>query len=165
MQTYRGFSLIEILFVIAIIGILAAIVLVNIGEKPLVSSRDSRRLADVSHIQTALRFYYASDAAGRFSYPASLGDLVSSYLPALPADPSGGASGCQVSYGGDTVYKYRYIALSGSGGTCSTAALDCTQYVLQTCLEEPNHSALAADCDSNALIPPCSLDPVYDIHS
>lgn len=149
----------------AIIGILTAIVVFNIGEKPLEKSRDSRRLSDVSNIQTALRFYYASDAAGRFSYPASLSDLVPSYLPVVPADPARGAAGCLVNYGGDTVYKYRYIATTGAGGACTTAEKDCTNYVVQACLEEQNHSALQADCDGDTVIPPCSLDPVYDIHS
>ncbi len=61
----RGFTLIEIMVVIGIIGILAAIVSVNFSSTTAVS-RDAKRQADIRQIQAALEAY--KNKNGR--YPA-----------------------------------------------------------------------------------------------
>jgi len=64
----RGFTIIELIVVIAIIGVLAGIVTVFVitqGQK----ARDSRRVADLSQVQKALELYYAQYGC----YPASTG--------------------------------------------------------------------------------------------
>lgn len=53
----RGFTLIELLVVISIIGLLASIVLASLNSAR-VKARDTRRIADIRQLQTALEFYY-----------------------------------------------------------------------------------------------------------
>ncbi len=57
MKNNRGFTLIEMLIVIAIIAILAGIVLVGVSGFQA-SARDSRRIADVRNTQNLLELYY-----------------------------------------------------------------------------------------------------------
>ena len=59
----RGFSLIELLVVLAIIVILAALVLVNINQARI-RGRDAKRVADVASIELALGLY--NDANKRY---------------------------------------------------------------------------------------------------
>ena len=53
----KGFTLIEILIVVAIISILSSIVLIGLGPTQRVG-RDARRLADLRQVQTALGLYF-----------------------------------------------------------------------------------------------------------
>lgn len=62
----KGFTLIEILVVIAIIGILASIVLVGLGGFRA-RGQDARRIADIRQVQNALELYYNKCGA----YPRS----------------------------------------------------------------------------------------------
>src|SRR3989344_4674839 len=53
----KGFTLIEILMVVAIISILASVVLVGLGPTQR-AGRDVRRLSDLRQIQNALGLYF-----------------------------------------------------------------------------------------------------------
>ncbi len=53
----KGFTLIEMLIVIAIIGILASMVLVGLGPVQR-RGRDARRISDLKQVQNALELYY-----------------------------------------------------------------------------------------------------------
>ena len=59
----KGFTLVELLVVIAIVGLLASIILSSLTNVR-VRGRDTRRLADMKQIQTALSYYY--DKYGRY---------------------------------------------------------------------------------------------------
>ncbi len=61
-----SFTLIELLIVVAIIGILAALIIVSLNIV-LPKARDARRKADLSEIQKALAEYYINNGA----YPPS----------------------------------------------------------------------------------------------
>ncbi|HUC31366.1 MAG TPA: prepilin-type N-terminal cleavage/methylation domain-containing protein [Candidatus Paceibacterota bacterium] len=52
-----GFTLIEILIVVAIIAILASVVLVGLGPTQE-AGRDARRISDLSEVQNGLELYY-----------------------------------------------------------------------------------------------------------
>lgn len=53
----QGFTLIEILIVVAIIAILASVVLIGLGPSQQ-AGRDARRISDLHEVQTALQLYY-----------------------------------------------------------------------------------------------------------
>lgn len=53
----KGFTLIEILIVVAIIAILASVVLIGLGPTQQ-SGRDARRLSDLHEIQNGLELFY-----------------------------------------------------------------------------------------------------------
>lgn len=126
-KTARGFTLIEILVVIGIIAVLAAIVLVAINPaRQFAQANDSQRTSNVNAILNAIG-QYAADNQGDISalgIPSAdssvdanfdvIGDgvgqadlcglLVSDYLPALPVDPANGAAvDCTAAY--DTGYR------------------------------------------------------------
>lgn len=58
----RGFTLIEMLIVITIVGLLATIA-ISAASYARNKARDGKRLGDVSRIQTALALYYADNRA------------------------------------------------------------------------------------------------------
>lgn len=115
-RKYKGFSLIEILIVVGLILILAAVTIVAINPaKHFQDTRNSERSADVSEILNAVTQYTAEDgnlledlgtiplcegetgAADPF-VPASIGtdgvdleaELVDAYIVEIPTDPSVG---------------------------------------------------------------------------
>lgn len=125
----QGFTLLEMLLVIAIIAILAGIVIVAINPgRQLAQARNAQRASDINAIDKALKQYYIDNRA----WPAALANasgaveicntgggntsgcidleatgqsLVPTYLSALPQNPSGGNyvialdNGSQISVG------------------------------------------------------------------
>lgn len=90
----KGFTLIEILIVVAIIAILASIVLVGLGPTQALG-RDSRRVSDLQEIQNGLELYYNKN--GAYPVPAQgaawtvfQGDLTGASIGInnVPVDPS-----------------------------------------------------------------------------
>jgi len=118
----KGFTLIEMLIVIAIIGILSSVILVGLGSARA-KARDSRRISDIRQIQNGLEIYYSKTQV----YVS--GDSTALYaptpdLPALPYDPQG------------TAVKYLYLGAAQS-------------YQLGACLEQGLPAGItSATCSS-----------------
>lgn len=123
-----GFTLIEILIVITIIGVLAALILTNfVGVRE--RGRDGKRKSDLKQIQTALEIYRAD----RASYPttssfpscgSSFTAGTSEYMQRVPCDPLG------------VSVSYSYVSDGG-------------RYCLRACLEntrDPDRDTQAPSC-------------------
>ncbi len=63
-----GFTLVEVLIVVAIIGLLASVILVGLGGFRA-RGRDARRIADLREVQNGLELYYTKNN----SYPPAGG--------------------------------------------------------------------------------------------
>ena len=73
MKKNKGFSLIELLVVISIIGILTTVLVMNfMGTRE--RARDAQKIQNLNSIKNALRMYYNDYQ----SYPASLSTIVGS---------------------------------------------------------------------------------------
>jgi prepilin-type N-terminal cleavage/methylation domain-containing protein len=116
MNKKRGFTLIELMVVIAIISVLSATIMVNLNQARS-KSRDSRRISDISNIQLALAMYL--NKYGR--YPVQNGNastlsndisVNNKYISAVPADPKNTGN-----------YIYGYRSLDGST-YCLSAILE-----------------------------------------
>jgi general secretion pathway protein G len=78
----RGFTLIELIVVTAIIGILASIALVNV-RYGVIKAREAALKDNLSSMRKAIDTFYAD----KQRYPSDLNELVPNYLRKIPADP------------------------------------------------------------------------------
>lgn len=89
-----GFTLVELLVVMAIIGVLSSIILASTNAQRQ-KARDTKRVQEIKQIQQALEVFITNQG----SYPALLSNLVSSnFLPVVPIPPSGASGSCSASY-------------------------------------------------------------------
>ena len=82
-----GFTLIEILLVVVIIGMLATIAVINI-PKFLGQGKTTKAQADISNLATAVQLYNMNEG----KYPGSLSALMEGndpYMQTVPKDPWG----------------------------------------------------------------------------
>ena len=128
----RGFTIVELLIVIVIIGILAALVIITysgIQQK----ARDTERKTDVNAVHGHLEAYYAQ--VGSYPAMADVNDAtwrsanMKGLDPAALQDPKGSSQALCAAVS-NTCYGY---APTPAG--CTTAAGDCTAYTLTANLE------------------------------
>lgn len=160
----NGFSLVELLVVMAVLGILATVVVVAIDPSArMAEARDAQRKSDLSQIADALEVYYVRNNG---YYPVTGEGLDSDYnsdpdssdwwtpekflsedyLKRLPVDPKNGEVN-------DYWYPYAYYYYSPDG----------KEYELATFLENENDPALLND-EGNQPSVGCSV-PVYEVGS
>ena len=78
----KGFTLIELIITLAVIGVLVSLILVAINPQRIIEdTRDSRNRAEMNAVKTALQLFFNDNN----SYPAALGALVPAYARALPS--------------------------------------------------------------------------------
>jgi type II secretion system protein G len=149
----KGFTLIELMVVIAIIGILASIVIANLGNARN-QAKDARRVSDIKNIQLALAQYFNDYQR----YPCDIYATTNStacprfsgvYMSKVPVDP--GAN--------NNNYAYTLsVVCGGSSGvtcavtgpiTCNVAASPAIMYHLGAVLETPNSSLSNQDIDAS----------------
>ena len=139
-NTRKGFTLIEILIVVAIIAILASVVLVGLGPTQQ-AGRDARRISDLSEVQNGLELYYnkcgyypGASAPGDASCDAAApaGTAITAYTNmAGELEAIGiGISSVPVDPNNTTPYQYTYATNGASGNS----------YVLGAQLENKSNS-------------------------
>ena len=143
-RNQSGFTIVELLIVIVVIGILAALVVTTYGGIQA-KARDSKRQADLQALQTQIEAFYATN-----SYYPSLAEINSttwrstnmkSLDPTALTDPSATAgSVLNASAASSTNTKvYGYVDRHDDGtdctGTATTPDTDCSDYTLTSWLE------------------------------
>ncbi len=123
----KGFTLIEMAIVLLVIGVLAGIVLRNIGGQSAVA-RDTRRVGDLKNVSNYLATYLGK--FGVFPNTTTWSGLESELRQAgivdrLPRDPSGGS--------------YDYYPCTDLGG--SVSATTTNHFILRARLEQTTSSA------------------------
>lgn len=119
---YRGFSLVELLVVVALIALVATIITIGLNQVS-VKGRDARRVEDLKELHNALQLYFDANS----NYPTTLSGLAPTYLPVVPRDPIG-----QVAYPYDQT----------SGGA---------SFHLGANLEQEDSQMLNSDADINTI--------------
>lgn len=110
MDKQKGFTLVELILVIAIIGFLAAILIPavgNIGAK----AKERAVRADLKTIRTAIEYYKVDFAV----YPATLTlltNVTDRLVDTIPDDPYAAAAGTKYRYDLDTAGRHTYVVWS-----------------------------------------------------
>lgn len=146
-----GFTLIEMLIVVGIIGILSSIVLVGLGRSRY-AGRDARRVADLGQVQNGLELYYSKCGI----YPGDK-DCVATTNPSTWAGlvtvlKEAGIGVTNVSNDPTPTKNYSYGVSSGN-----------QSYVLMATLDDANNSALKDDVDGTDVYTVNCNDPNYCI--
>ena len=130
----KGFTLLELLVVIGIIGLLASILVINLTSARR-RARDTKRVADVRNLQTANEDYYGKNG----KYPSIIADLVTgTQVPVWPLDPLAPAgTACT----GNSDFCYWYAAYTPTG------AIGPQSYHIGTSLEDQGSVLLNQDRD------------------
>lgn len=150
MPKKSGFTLVELLITISIIGVLSAIGLV-VFSNVLKQGRDAKRQSDLRAIQSALEQYYADQGY----YPKksdittdgvlSTGNLSTGgkiYLNTIPADPINRFDGNSKPW-----YQYRYYAVPAVPTQCDNISTNkCTGYCLLAFLENSSNGTVDNRC-------------------
>ena len=118
----KGFTLIELMVVVAIIGLLSTLAVVALGSARE-KARDSKRLSDVKQVQTALELYYTDN--NLYPVEASAVILGATNYACLNSASGLTTANCSDAYMGqvpaDPLAAQDYTYLSADGSTYEIA--------------------------------------------
>ncbi|MDP3093948.1 MAG: type II secretion system protein [bacterium] len=149
-QSGAGFTLVELLVVIAVIGLLASIVLVSMGSARE-KARDARRQADIRQIGTAMELYYSDNSEKYLSATGGANTVTAipnpcsatlCYLPDVPNDPQ------------DTAATRQYTWVANSA--------DLQKYCVYVKLEAPTASTYVCSSQRGTLGKVSATAPTLD---
>lgn len=132
----RGFTLIEMLIVVAIIGILSSLILVGLASFRS-RGRDARRIADVKQVQNALEVYYTKN----LKYPPVTGGSATDRWDELTTTIAGSGIGIS-QLPNDPLspsQEYDYKECNNQQG-----------YVIAVTLEDSDNTTLSNDIDGTS---------------
>lgn len=112
-----GFTLVELLVVVGLIGIITGVVLLVLNPTGLRNkSQDGRRKSDLGLIQTAIELYYSDNR----NFPPTAAwktNLQPDFIQVVPSDPDGGDY-CYSNLGSNYVLCANLETESGSSASC-----------------------------------------------
>lgn len=131
MKNQKGFTLVELLVVVAIIALLSTLAVVALGSART-KARDAKRISDIKQVQTALELYF-TDQNG---YPVAATGLVlggtgatilstngfsdtaggTTYMGALPSNPTPNGTPYTYTAGTASSYNLTFTLEQASGG-------------------------------------------------
>lgn len=116
----NGYTLVELLIVIAIVGVLASIVTITLNPlQQLGKANDAKRKQDLGEVQRGLELYYQDNER----YPAALtfgSTGLQPYINRVPKDPSSSKSYIYiVSSDGQAYYLYASLDIASDAQACS----------------------------------------------
>lgn len=138
-----GFTIVELLIVIVVIGILAAIVITTYAGIQG-KARNAKRQTDINSLQTNLEAYYTQNQHYPSNTDMNTATFLSTNMPSLQLsalqDPSGTYSGTAPSTTtpwlatapAAKIYSY---APSNSGASCEASDVTCNEYTITATLE------------------------------
>ncbi len=138
LKKQKGFTIVELLIVIVVIGILATLVIVTFAGIQQ-RARDTQRKTDINALQSHVEAYYAQ--TGTYPSLSMMNDAtwrtanMKGLDPEALVDPKGGGLAAT-----STATAYGYAPLAGGSactvtGTGAAATADCDSYTLTATLE------------------------------
>jgi prepilin-type N-terminal cleavage/methylation domain-containing protein len=164
-MTRRGFTIVELIITITIMGILLTLAVVNVNSTQM-NARDDERKADIEAIASNLEAFYSSGTDGAISYAryptvgltgsatnitTNLRDAnIKSFMPPgttdvsltfLPSTNTGSSPTIQTTAGvlpQPTKDTYVYQPIKSDGTICASGEIDCRKFNLFYRLETDN---------------------------
>ncbi len=142
LKKQKGFTLVELLIVIIIIGILATLVIVTFSGVQA-KARDSKRQTDIGAVDSHIEAFYAEHGWYPTLAQVQSGTWVSSNMKGLdPAALLAPNSTTLIDSTAATTTKYSYVPTHDDGTACSASGTAddtvCTHFTVSALLESSN---------------------------